>query len=169
MDMDMAPAIERSAVLSHDRQYRYRLDRVWLPPGTFRVMWVMLNPSSADELTDDHTIRRCMALSDSWGYSGLAVANLFSLRSTDPNHLLAHPDPVGPENDRYLREMAEEFDVIVAAWGSSLARSQLFVQREREVKDILRGKMSCMEITAKGNPKHPSRIRSDVELKPFLR
>lgn len=167
MDMDVAPTIERSAVLSHGREYRYRLDRVWLPPGRFRVMWVMLNPSSADELADDHTIKRCMALSDSWGYSGMAVANLFALRSADPESLLAHPDPVGPENDHYLREMAWEFDVIVAAWGSSLARWPLFIQREREVKNILRGRMYILAITAKGNPKHPSRIRSDVELKRF--
>ena len=48
-----------------------------------------------------------------------------------------------------------------------MAHSAVFVKREREVKNILRDRLYCMEITAKGNPKHPSRIRSDIELKPF--
>lgn len=54
------------AALSPDGVYRYRLWRIWdddLAPTAF----VMLNPSTADAMQDDPTIRRCMSFARSWG------------------------------------------------------------------------------------------------------
>jgi hypothetical protein len=55
----------------------------------------MLNPSTADHLTDDPTITRCLSRAIAMKYGRLEVANLFPLRATDPAELLTHVDPLG--------------------------------------------------------------------------
>lgn len=53
---------ERDAVISDDGRYRYLLWRCW-DPNRATVTWIMLNPSTADALQDDPTIRRCISFS----------------------------------------------------------------------------------------------------------
>ena len=97
--------MQRSAVLSEGRDYRYRLERTWDERRDW-VLWMMLNPSTADELVNDQTIKGCLSFSDCWGFGGLMVGNLFALRSADPALVVRHHDPVRPENDEHLRSMA---------------------------------------------------------------
>jgi len=152
--------IERTALLSADGQYRYRLGRRW---GTGApVVWVMLNPSTADANEDDQTIRRCISFTKSWGHPALEVVNLFALRSTDPAALLAATDPIGSGNDDELQAVAAHAALTVVAWGShAMAR-----HRTREVASLL-GPVYCLGTTADGSPRHPSRISSDTALKPW--
>ena len=86
--------VVRSAVISECRLYRYRLDRVW-DTGEAQVLFVMLNPSTADATVDDRTICRCMEFARAWGYGGLVVGNLFAYRATNPQQLKNVDDPVG--------------------------------------------------------------------------
>lgn len=96
-------ALARSAVISEDGLYRYRLDRRWgYGP---RVAWIMLNPSTADSEAEDATSRRVQAFSRRWGFSALTVVNLYAWRATDPTDLWTAQDPVGPENDRHIAEV----------------------------------------------------------------
>src|SRR5262245_25448198 len=101
-------------------RYRYLLWRAWDDRGP-RMLFVMLNPSSADDGRDDPTIRRCVRFARRHGCGSLAVANLFALRATDPRTLLARwrqgGDVVGPRNDQAIVRAAEVADVIVLAWG----------------------------------------------------
>src|ERR1019366_833740 len=87
-----------------DRPYRYSL---WRRVGESRrrVLFVMLNPSTADAIVDDPTIRRCMGFARTWGFGELEVCNLFAYRSPCPSALLRAADPVGPSNDRALRRL----------------------------------------------------------------
>ena len=155
--------MQRSAVLSTDREYCYRLERTW-NARLKRVLWVTLNPSTADEVVDDQTVKRCIAFSDAWGFGGLVVGNLFALRSADPSVVVRHHDPVGPENDGHLLSMAEECSVVVAAWGGSLVGEDVFHLRERAVRKLLAGRMMCMGITYQARPRHPSRMKAGPEL-----
>jgi hypothetical protein len=78
--------VKSGAELSACRTYRYRLWRQWdadLAP----VVWVMLNPSTADESADDPTIRKCIGFAQRWGYGGIEVVNLYAYRSPDPRQL----------------------------------------------------------------------------------
>ncbi len=96
--------MNRSAFLSECGVYRYELTRTWGDGD--RLLWIMLNPSTADADLDDPTIRRVIGFSRGFGYSGAIVANLFALRSTDPKALRTHPDPVGPANNAMLAQLA---------------------------------------------------------------
>lgn len=78
--------MKSDAELSKCRTYRYALWRTWDESKPF-AMFVGLNPSTADELEDDPTIRRCINFSKLWGYGGLCMVNLFAYRATDPTAL----------------------------------------------------------------------------------
>jgi len=109
-----------SAVFSEDRRHRYTLARIVRdtdPERDSTVLFVCLNPSTADEVRDDPTVRRCVGYAKRWGFSRLVVCNIFALRSTDPRTLYGHPDPIGPDNDRHLLGEALRADRVVAAWG----------------------------------------------------
>lgn len=106
---------QSGAVFSECRQYRYRLWRQWgeQPPAVF----VMLNPSTADEIDNDPTVERCERRARAMGYGGLRVANIFALRSTDPHALYGHCDPIGPQNDSAILESVSGAGIVVCAWG----------------------------------------------------
>lgn len=112
--------VERSAVISECGRYRYRLWRKWAESERMPIMWLMLNPSTADADIDDATIRRCMKFSETWGYGSMWVGNLFAWRSTDPTALfgMTEDQRIGPENQEHLISMAHESEKIVCAWGA---------------------------------------------------
>jgi hypothetical protein len=108
---------EPLADFSPDRVHRYQLWRRWAPDGG-RVAFICLNPSTADETTDDPTVRRCIQFAKDWGFSAFCMLNLFAFRSTDPKAMLAHPDPIGPDNKRTILKVANSVHRVVAAWGN---------------------------------------------------
>lgn len=103
-------------------KYRYLLTREGLG-GTGTCLFIMLNPSTADAMVDDATIRRCSGFAQRWGYARLEVANIYAYRSTDPRALRDLADPVGPENDQYIAEAVARADKVVCAWGAHPARN----------------------------------------------
>lgn len=149
------------AVFSPCRRYRYRLGREW-PTGEGEVLFVMLNPSTADAWVDDSTIRRCIGFAQRWGFQRLAVGNLFAWRATDPAELREASDPVGPENDYHLTEMSMAAEVTIAAWGGHGS----YRDRWREVLPFLCD-VEHLGLTKGGHPKHPLYLRNDVARVPM--
>ena len=47
--------MNRSAIISKDKKFRYSLSRVWSDSPT--ITYIMLNPSKADDHFDDKTIK----------------------------------------------------------------------------------------------------------------
>lgn len=89
--------MKKSAILSDDRKYRYSLSRVW-DESKNKVMFIGLNPSTADETEDDPTIRRCINFAKSWGYVGLEMTNLFAFRATAPKDMKNTKEPIETVN-----------------------------------------------------------------------
>lgn len=155
------------AIISRDGKYRYVLKRgdTTIPQKT--LCWVMLNPSTADASLDDPTIRRCTRFTESFGYTGFGVVNLFALRATDPAYLLRHVNPVGPENDAYIEAVSMISGAVVLAWG---AHKAVQPQRVQRVLDILYEHhivAYCLGKTASGAPKHPLYLRNDTKLEVY--
>lgn len=135
---------EREAVLSPCGRYRYLLTRRWSdgPP----LVFVMLNPSTADALVDDPTIRRCRDFARRDGFAGLTVVNLFALRSPHPRDLLLSVDPVGGNVDALIN---------VIPWAE---RGRGRVGQGAEQIDLvrsLRPDLYCLKMNGDGSPQHP--------------
>ncbi|MEX0285159.1 MAG: DUF1643 domain-containing protein [Paracoccaceae bacterium] len=142
-----------TAVYSDCDRYRYALTRIWEPEGK-RVMFVMLNPSTATEVQNDPTVERCERRARALGYGGFRVTNIFAWRDTDPKKMRAAADPVGPENDAAILEGADWADAIVAAWGTHgthLARGPAVEQLLRDAGHPL----LHLGLSKAGHPKHP--------------
>ena len=171
--VDPGTEIVRSAILSPDGLYRYRLGRTWdatLPP----MVWVMLNPSTADAEVDDPTIRRCMGFAKREGCGGIEVLNLFALRATKPVHLFdgsVASDPNGPHNYPTVRSVVRDAYArdwpVVTAWGAhaGLDRSNVYgpLRRALWVPETLH-----LGSTKGGHPRHPLYVRADAELVPWV-
>jgi len=134
--------------------YRYSLTRVWdacLPVVTF----VLLNPSTADAVQLDPTMRRCIGFAKREGYGGMVIVNLYAFRATDPKVMLAAPDPVGPENDRILAAVSGP---VIAGWGAN-ARSA----RVAQVVELL-PPLHALAVTKAGHPRHPLYVPAHAPL-----
>lgn len=167
MSTDILEDDRRAATLSSDRTYRYRLRRTWdadKPP----VAFIMLNPSTADETEDDPTVRRCIGYARDWGYGTLLVGNLFALRATDPDKLYEHPAPIGPENDRHLVEIANEAEVVVAAWGAHGGLADRGPDVANNISHAALTDIYALGTTAEGHPVHPLYQPKDVDLEVFF-
>lgn len=138
-----------SASFSPCRTYRYELWREWAG-GTGYVMFVGLNPSTADETEDDATIRRCIGYAKAWGYGALCMTNLFAYCTRWPQVMKAAPEPVGPDNNQRLLTTAAEAAVVVAAWGTEGTH----LGRDDQVRALLPN-LHCLRLTKHGHPAHP--------------
>jgi hypothetical protein len=145
---EAAPVLERSATLSPCRRYRYALWRRW-GPGAY-VMFIGLNPSTADETQDDPTLRRCMTFARDWGYDALCMTNLFAYRATVPADMKRVAEPVGAENDRTLATLARGAGLVVAAWGTHGTH----LDRGQWVRQLVPG-LHHLRLTQGGHPAHP--------------
>lgn len=155
--------MEKQAVISECGKYRYQLSRVW-DESKLKVMFIMLNPSTADASQDDPTIRRCINFAKSWGFGGLMVGNLFAYRATNPKELLNVLDPAGEENQKFLDEMFETCETIVCAWGNSKIVSTIH-KRDSGYKPLgpSKDRLHYLELSNDGTPKHPLYLKGDLK------
>lgn len=141
--------MKTDAKLSDCRAYRYALWRTWDESKPY-AMFIGLNPSTADETEDDPTIKRCIAFARDWGYGGLCMANLFAFRATEPSEMMRAENPVGPENDEWLKNLSSGAGVIIAAWGNSGS----YRGRSKEILSTF-PKLMCIKLNQSGEPAHP--------------
>lgn len=164
-----ADARGRAAILSPCGTWRYELRRTWRPGRRF-VVFVMLNPSTADADADDPTIRRCVDFGQRWNYDGLIVVNLFAFRATQPSAMRAARDPIGPENDLHIARaldaiLCDRSDV-VCAWGTNGD----FMDRDRTVLAAIREAgivPVALGVTQHGHPRHPLYAKANSSLAPY--
>ena len=157
-----------SAVLSPCGTYRYRLDRTW-DEALAPMVWVMLNPSTADHAEDDATVRRCTSFARAAGHGGFTVVNLFALRSKDPKQLREHADPIGPFNEAALIEATDDAVRVAAAWGD-VSRPERARQAHAVTALLHRHghSLECLGLTGKGHPRHPLYVRDETQLTPYV-
>ncbi|QOI90238.1 hypothetical protein QKU58_gp093 [Pyramimonas orientalis virus] len=152
--------MQKSAVISLDNLYRYQLSRIWDTTKPY-IMFVMLNPSTADADVDDPTIRRVVNFCIAWGYGGVYVTNLYAFRSTDPKRLKDIVDPCGPENIQNIQNLINLVDKVVYAWGNT--------KKEPEWLKKIVNIPYCIDVSKKNIPKHPLYLRKNLELQIFSR
>ncbi|MFM7314170.1 MAG: DUF1643 domain-containing protein [Cyanobium sp.] len=171
------------AAFSRCGQYRWWLRRRWQASGP-RLLFVGLNPSSADGCRDDPTLRRLIGFARSWGYGSLEVLNLFAWISSDPTALRQCRDPVGDRTDAWIvartrvltEEKARDRAVpptegnggvpLWLGWGNGGG----WRGRDQQLLEKLQGlpvRLLCLGVTAGGHPRHPLYVRGGSPLMPF--
>lgn len=143
-----------SAVLSACGCYRYSLTRVW---DTSRptLVFIMLNPSTADASVNDPTIMRCIGFARGLLYGGIRVVNLWAYRATSPKDLAAAGWPVGPQNDQYIVDaVAQNPGIAVCGWGREGTKQPARVRQVLDLIDLWTVPVA-LRLTADGVPWHP--------------
>lgn len=160
----------RHAKISDCGKYRYSLSRYWDREAAQLAVFVMLNPSTADDKVDDPTIRKCSSYAQRWSCGSLTVVNLFAYRATDPRDLKAAlnrgEDIIGPENDKTIRDALRGGGgrkVVVAAWGANP------IARER-ARSLLRASIATfytLQVNNDGSPAHPLYLKNNARLEVY--
>lgn len=162
--MNIDQLYNEPAVFSECRKYRYSLTRDLGQPGP-PCMFIMLNPSTADETVLDPTIRRCRNFAVRWGFGRLIIANLFAYRATKPQDMKAAQFPIDLADGEFSNDYAVallslhtklERGKVVCAWGAHGS----YLKRDAQVKNWFRGGICNMELhylklTQGGHPSHP--------------
>ena len=167
--------MKREAVISNCGLYRYSLTRRW-NRGPI-MLFVMLNPSTADADVDDPTIRRCIGFARREGMAELRVVNLWPFRS--PNTAALHEWINGGKlrgamvvNGRHIEDELGACDQVVVAWGadkSSWPNSYSFerVCDRLGLMDDPR-RVRCLGTTKRGQPRHPLYVKADTTLQNWI-
>jgi len=144
------------AEFSDCRKYRYALWRIWDRTKPL-VMFIGLNPSTANEQENDPTIKSVGRIAKSNGYGGFYMMNCFPYVSTDPNHLRDFGNT--DLNDHWLYKVAAMCQDIVFAWGSFSVVSEL--GRDAELIEMFPN-AKALFVNKNGSPKHPLYCKSDT-------
>lgn len=156
--------LSMDAHISDCGRYRYSLIRR-LDMGERAILFVGLNPSTADASQDDPTIRRCVGFARAWGFDWLYMGNLNAFRSTDPKGLPTDPiEAVGPRNQEELAWMAQKAEIVVAAWGANRLNRYAAQLGERIQR---RENARHLGLTKSGAPKHPLYMAASTPLQSF--
>lgn len=157
-----------------DRVYRYRLTRRIGPIRSSdhdAVTFIMLNPSTATDVHNDPTITRCISFARSWKCANLIVMNLYAYRSRDPERLWHVRDPVGPENDHYLRYALRQAGraghprLTIAAWGAKAKQDRV----DQVLSFPGAENLMVLGVTVHRQPRHPLFMPTDSVPLPWVR
>lgn len=139
------------AIFDKDRKYRFMLWRYWNDKR--RILFIGLNPSTADESQNDPTIRRCIGFAKQWDFGAIYFCNLFSYISTDPK-MLSNVNVLHPQNIYSIKTALSYTSLTIAAWGDGIERIDNGRAIARNIKALI-APSKCFGLTQKGNPKHP--------------
>jgi hypothetical protein len=155
----IAPALYNTAFCKCGR-YRYEWSNRWAD-GPY-VLFIGLNPSTANQHQTDPTVRRCIGYAKRWGFGALHMGNLFAFCATDPKVMKQTKYPVGGSNDASLKGLAAEAELVVAAWG----RHGAHLGRDAVVKAMLPN-LHALAVNRDGSPAHPLYLNGDLRPVPF--
>ena len=157
----MHSKIIKDAKFSSCRRYRYALWRIW-DKSKARALFIGLNPSTGDEIKDDPTIMRCIKFAKSWDCGGVYLTNLFAYRSSSPREMMIFRNPIGNENDKWIKKLSEKSTIIIAAWGNQ----GIHLNRSRIIEDKIPN-LKYLKKNKSGQPSHPLYLKSNLKPKPL--
>ena len=161
LNLDMVSAIKnnilREAKFSRDKKERYSLKREW-DKSKKKILYIMFNPSLADDKKDDPTIRRLISFTKKFNYGGFLVGNIFTRVTPNPKKI-DKSTGISDKNLEELFKLINKVDQIVYAWGNN-------IEEPKTIKELV-SKPKCFGKNFNGTPKHPLYLPSSSELESF--
>ena len=158
LNLDMVSAIKnnilREAKFSNDKKERFTLKREW-DKSKNKILYIMLNPSLADDKKDDPTIRRLIGFTKKFNYGGFLVGNIFTTITPNPKEI----DKSLVISDRNLKELLKlinKVDQIVYAWGNNIKEPNI-------LKEVVNNP-KCFGKNLNGTPKHPLYLNGNTPI-----
>jgi hypothetical protein len=140
----------QGASFSFCRKYRYSLWRIWDKSKPL-VMFIGLNPSTADETDADPTIESVIRISKHNGYGGFYMMNCWAYIATKPEELKINPMSEQWNNDT-ITVIASKCDAVVFAWGNfKIVRD---MGKDKELFEMF-PRAKVIGFNKNGSPKHP--------------
>lgn len=167
----MKAGVAGSGRFSLDGRYRYILTRTFTPEPKRLLSVIGMNPSRADAMADDSTLRCVQALARREGFDGLIMLNLWALRATDSAEMREwYRQPriawwnIEEKNERHIIEQTRLTEYTICAWGvdrtgKGARLRQLLTEAGRDLRHL--------GLTKTGHPRHPLYLRNDVEIQPW--
>ena len=155
--------VKGTAALSDCRRYRWSLSRDWTPLGQApsAILWVGMNPSTADDQFDDPTCRREISFSKNWGFTRYLKGNVLGYRSTDPKKLPDDPlEAEGIDNREHLLDMARQAEMIILCYGRLPTRYYGVISETVQQLRNVSAEIFCLGKNQDGSPKHPLYLSS---------
>ncbi|WP_242215231.1 DUF1643 domain-containing protein [Bacillus cereus group sp. BfR-BA-01383] len=159
--------MESMALFDDSKTYRYSLERIW-DPHKERVLFIMLNPSSANQDSEDATSKRCFNFAKGLGFGSLEIVNLFAYIATNREELLqvSKEDAIGPENENHVIRALNRADMVIAAWGENCK----YHNRHKDIHELFQGyHLYCLGKTRDGFPRHPLYLSKDSQPMDYIK
>lgn len=159
----------RAAKFNEDESHRYYLSRIW-DDKVSKILFIGLNPSTADGLEDDRTITRLTNFSRGWGFGGFYIVNLYSFVTSDPDIMIRAYGKITAKEEKVLHKQNIAFalqyarvcSMTVFMWGAGIPDSEQADKYIRTFKDAY-----CFGKTKDGHPCHPLYLSSHTQLQKF--
>lgn len=148
-------------------RYRYELCEVWDSKKPM-LLWILMNPSVANFDHSDPTLIKTGKYARAWGFGGQLIGNVHAYRATNSNDMLKVDDPVGPENDKALVEMAKRSKLIVLGFGIPPKKLS---ERGNYVVNLLGETYSLhyLKLNSDGSPSHPLYLPGNLQPQKFIK
>jgi hypothetical protein len=143
--------------------YRWWLFRCWAANLPL-IIWIMMNPSTADHTKNDPTILKVIRYSTKWGFGAVLVLNIYAFRSSRPENLPQKmKEAVGLSNNWWIRTIfayaAKKNIPVICAWGVKHKERGCQV---RQMANDASLELQCLEVALNGEPKHPRFLSEDL-------
>jgi hypothetical protein len=149
--------------------YRYLLERRLATPVTGRtVMFLWMNPSTAEHHVDDPTVAKGWRYALSWGFDRMLVGNVDAYRCTDQRRLVEVADPQGPDNLGHLIAMARQAVTVVVGYGTPRV-PQVRAHGPLVARALLEAGIALhvLRLSKEGVPVHPLYLPGDLRPVPW--
>ncbi|WP_310614063.1 DUF1643 domain-containing protein [Limnohabitans sp.] len=158
-----------NAVISECGRYRYRLEHTVAMNGPVYAFFG-INPSTADAILNDITVRKWIGFSKRWGASRFIVGNAFAYRSIDVKALAMVDDPYGDKIGDHTTDIINDADILIPCWGNrSKVSSKLHGVFDVLLDALVSSGKPVMHfgLTNAGDPKHPLMLGYSTPLIPW--
>lgn len=157
---DLFGNVTKGACFDESRKNRYYLFRIW-DKSKPMVSFIGLNPSTANEHTNDNTITKVMKIAAHNGYGGVYMLNLYPCVTPHP-HEIVNDIKSTRINSLFMEEYSK--NNVVFAWGNFKQAQEI----SRGVVDWFQTPL-CIAQNKNGSPKHPLYCKDNSKLIPFIK